>query len=218
MPDRVRRKMRQSPLKLASFWTKGHHDMVFGETRLERIATGTLAAATVIVGASIIADGTPARLLNGISGLTWFASSAMFVIEGRRRGAGGLQWAGVVGLTAAVAFVIRPSDIVLATIGFGGAGALIAATVRKDPLLWAKLVPALYLPLHIGTAVLKAAGRSALGLESSIRTEPPPTTAVVPAIMLGTALLGAWAVSRRFGRWSRDGRTGRVGERGRHSM
>lgn len=179
--------------------------MLYGSTRLERIATGTLAAATVIVGASIVADGTLARALNGVAGITWFASSAMFVIEGRTRGASGPQWVGILGLTAAVAFVIRPSDIVLATVGFGGAGALVASTVRRDPLLWVKMVPALYLPLHIGTAVLKAAGRNALGMESSIRTEPPPTAAVVPAVMLGAAMLGGWIVSRLRARGPREG-------------
>ena len=161
-----------------------------GETRLERIATITLATATVIVGASILADGQLARMLNGVAGLTWFASSAMFIMEGRRRGASGLQWAGVLALTAGVAFVVKPSDIVLAIIGFTPAAVLAAMIVRRDPMLWAKMIPALYLPLHIGTAVLKAAGRSAMGMESSIRSEPPPTAAIVPAVMLAAALAG----------------------------
>lgn len=165
---------------------------ILGETQLERIATGTLAVATVIVGASIVAEGQLSKGLNGAAGLTWFASSAMFIIEGRRRGATSLQWAGVTALTAVVAFVVKPSDIVLATVGFVPAAFAAGMMVKRDPLLWAKFVPALYLPLHIGTAVLKAAGRSALGLESSIRTEPPPTAAVVPAVMLGAALVGGW--------------------------
>lgn len=167
-----------------------------GTTRLERLATGTLAAATVIVGASIVADGAFARGLNGVSGLTWFASSAMFVVEGRRRGAPVMQWAGTVGLTAAVAFLIRPSDLVLATVGFGGAGLVAGLVARRDPIFWAKLIPALYLPLHIGTAVLKAVGRSALGIESGIRTEPPPTAAIVPTAMLVLATAGGWFASK----------------------
>jgi hypothetical protein len=169
---------------------------LIGETRLERGATVTLAIATVVVGASIVADGTLARAQNGVAGLTWFASSAMFVVEGRRRGASPLQWVGILALTAGVAFVIKPSDLTLAIAGFVPAGFVAAMGVRKDPLLWAKMVPALYLPLHIGTAVLKAAGRSALGLESSIRTEPPPTVAVVPAVMLGAALAGGWIAGK----------------------
>lgn len=173
---------------------------ILGTSRLERRATGTLAVATVIVGASIVADGTVARTLNGVAGLTWFASSAMFIVEGRRRGATTLQWAGVLALTAGVAFVIRPSDLMLAMAGFVSAGVLAATIAKRDPMLWAKLIPALYLPMHIGTAVLKAAGRGALGLEFSIRTEPPPTAAIVPAVMLGAAVAGGWVAGRVFKR------------------
>jgi len=170
--------------------------MIPGMTKLEQIATGTLAASTALVGASIVADGMLAKGLNGVAGLTWFASSAMFIVEGRRRGSSPLQWAGTVGLTAVVAFVIKPSDLALATVGFGGAGIVTALLMRRDPMLWAKMIPALYLPLHIGTAVAMAAGRSALGMETSIRTDPPPTAAVVPAVMLAAAVVGGWIASR----------------------
>ncbi|MCO5225919.1 MAG: hypothetical protein M9953_11330 [Thermomicrobiales bacterium] len=171
-------------------------DSILGETRLERITTGTLAIATVVVGASIVADGNLARALNGVAGLTWFASSAMFIVEGRRRGSSSLQWAGITALTAVVAFVIKPSDIVLASIGFVPAAFVAGSMVKRDPMLWAKMIPALYLPLHIGTAVLKAAGRSALGMDASIRSEPPPTAAVVPFVMLAAAMVGGWTVTR----------------------
>lgn len=170
--------------------------MHIGKTRLEQIATGTLAAATVIVGTSIVAEGDLARGLNGIAGLTWFASSAMFLVEGKRRGAPVVQWVGIVGFTAAVAFLIRPTDLVLATVGFGGAGIAAGFVARRDPILWAKMIPALYLPLHIGTAVLKVVGRNMLGVEASIRTEPPPTAAIVPAAMLVSALAGGWIALR----------------------
>jgi hypothetical protein len=167
-----------------------------GENRNERIATMTLMAATVVVGASIVAEGTAARALNGIAGVTWFAASGMFIFEGRRRGATPLQWVGILALTAGVAFVIKPSVLPLAIAGFVPGGFLAGSIARQTPLFWAKMVPALYLPSHIGTAVLKAAGRSALGLEASIRTEPPPTAAIVPAVMVGAAMAGGWIASR----------------------
>lgn len=170
---------------------------ILGETREERIATVTLGAATVLVGASIVADGTLARALNGVAGFTWFASSALFILERRRRGATSLQWIGITALTAVVAFVVKPSDIVLATVGFVPAGLAAGIIGSRNPMLWAKMVPALYLPLHIGTAVLKAVGRSALGMESSIRTEPPPTAAVVPMVMLAAAMVGGF-LARKF--------------------
>ncbi len=89
-----------------------------------------------------------------------------------------------------MAFVIKPTDLTLAVIGFGGAGFVIGMLAKTDPMLWAKLVPALYLPAHIGTAVLKAAGRSMLGMESSIRSAPPPTAAIVPFVMVAAAIAG----------------------------
>jgi hypothetical protein len=166
------------------------------QSTLERIGTGALIAATVIVGASIVLGDAPGRVLNGAGGLTWFVSAALLAAEGRRRGASRSQWAAIVGLTAAVAFVIRPSDLVLASVGFGVAGLAAGLIAKQDVLLWAKLVPAFYLPMHIGTAVLKAAGRSVLGLESSIRTEPPPTAAIVPAVMVAAAIAGGWVAQR----------------------
>ncbi|MCV0404551.1 MAG: hypothetical protein K5924_12725 [Chloroflexi bacterium] len=173
---------------------------ILGETKQERIGTITLAVATVIVGASIVTDGTVSKALNGIAGITWFASSAMFILEGKRRGATGLQWVGIAALTAAVAFVVKPSDIVLATIGFVPAGIAAAMIVGKQPVFWAKMIPALYLPLHIGTAVLKAVVRNAMGNEASIRTDPPPTAAIVPAVMLGAAIVGGFIAKAVMGR------------------
>ncbi len=170
--------------------TTSPQSIIVGDTSLERRATLTLAVATVLVGASIVADGNLARALNGIAGITWFAATAMFIVDARRRGSTLQQWLTILALTAIVAFVVKPSDIVLATIGFTSAGFIAALAGRRHPLLWAKLVPALYLPLHIGTAVLKAAGRSALGMEASIRTDPPPTAVIVPAVMLVAAIVG----------------------------
>ncbi|MGN6032719.1 MAG: hypothetical protein ACTHQE_13780, partial [Thermomicrobiales bacterium] len=71
----------------------------------------------------------------------------------------------------------------------------IGMAAKADPILWAKLIPGLYLPMHIGTAVLKAVGRSALGMEASIRSEPPPTAAVVPFVMVVAAVAGGFLAS-----------------------
>jgi hypothetical protein len=97
----------------------------------------TLMAATVVVGASIVAEGTAARALNGIAGVTWFAASGMFIFEGRRRGATPLQWVGILALTAGVAFVIKPSVLPLAIAGFVPAGLLAGSIARQTPLFWA---------------------------------------------------------------------------------
>lgn len=163
--------------------------------RYEQIGTLTLVTATGIVAASILADGQLAKVLNGVGGLTWFASSALLVMAGRQSQKHRRQWAATIGLTAAVAFVIKPTDLTLATVGFGATGLAMGMAAKADPVLWAKLIPGLYLPMHIGTAVLKAAGRSALGMEASIRTQPPPTAAVVPFVMVVAAVAGGFVAS-----------------------
>jgi len=161
----------------------------------ERIGTGTLVAATVIVGGAIALGNEPGRILNGVGGLTWFASSGLLVLAARKSETYRWQWVATTALTAAVAFVIKPTDLTLAVIGFGGAGLAIGMAAKADPLLWAKLIPALYLPAHIGTAVLKAAGRSMFGMESSIRSAPPPTAAIVPFVMVAAAIAGGLIAS-----------------------
>lgn len=165
---------------------------VLGRTQLERMATNTLVVAAILVGASIIADGTLSRALNGIAGVGWFLSTAMFLVEGHRRGARWIRWLLILALTAVVAYVVRPSDFVLALAGIVPTAALIGLVMGRDELFWAKLVPALYLPMHIGTAVIKAAIRNASGQEASIRTEPPPTAALVPLVMVIAAIIGGF--------------------------
>lgn len=160
--------------------------------RFERSGTALLAFATILVGVSILVGGDTGRVLNGISGIIWFGAAGLLVHAARGVSQQVvLRWA-VVGLTAVVAFVIRPSDMALAVIGFGGAGLAVGLLAQDRELLWVKLVPALYLPLHIGTAVLRSVVRSLSGAEASIRSEPPPTAALVPVLMVVAALLGGY--------------------------
>lgn len=161
--------------------------------KLERIGTGLLVLATLVVAASILAGGDIGRGLNAFGGVCWFLAAGMLVsttVKSSRRPS---MWAIVIGLTVVVAFVVRPSDLVFAAIGFGGAGILVGMLARDRELLWVTLVPALYLPFHIGTAVLKAMVRSMMGIEATIRSEPPPTAAMVPFVMVVAALAGGYA-------------------------
>lgn len=162
--------------------------------RWERIGTGLLISATLVVGASILAGGDFGRALNATGGVCWFLAAGMLVSAARKSSRQPTMWAGVIGLTAVVAFLVRPSDLVLATIGFGAAGILAGLLARDHELLWVTLIPGLYLPFHIGTAVLKATVRSMMGIETSIRSDPPPTAAIVPLMMVAAALLGGYAV------------------------
>lgn len=182
------------------------------EMKLEVVGTIALAAATVIVGASILAGGEAGRVLNGVSGLIWFAAAGALGLAAFRTRPAWLVWAVAVAMTGVVAFLVKPSDLLLAIVGFGVAGAAMAVVAGPHGLLWAKFVVALYLPFHIGAAVAKAMYRSLSGNEAAIRSDPPPTAALVPVAMLLAALGGALIVG-----WARD-RGLQRGWRGDHAL
>jgi hypothetical protein len=89
---------------------------------------------------------------------------------------------------------VKPTDFVPALVGFGLAGMAVSFAAPRYAVLWAKLIVGLYLPFHIGTAVAKAMYRNVTGTEASIRTDPPPTAALVPLVMLAAAIGGAMLV------------------------
>ena len=163
----------------------------------ERLGTTLLLSATLIVGASIVADGGLGRALNGIGGIAWFAAAVFLAVAAAGSTRSPQLWAATVLLTTAVAFVIKPSDLVFAVMGFGVAGAVIVWLAPSHRLLWATLVVALYLPFHIGAAIARMVGRSIVGAEAALRTDPPPTAALVPLVML-TAALGGGLVAQRL--------------------
>ncbi|CAA9564128.1 MAG: hypothetical protein AVDCRST_MAG43-2176 [uncultured Thermomicrobiales bacterium] len=160
---------------------------------LERSGTALLVLATLVVAASILAGGDVGRALNAFGGIGWFLAAGMLVSAAVRSSRQYMTWAAVIGLTAVVAFVVRPSDLILAAVGFGSAGIVVGTLAQNRELLWVTLVPALYLPFHIGTAVLKATVRSLMGTEPGIRSDPPPTAAIVPIVMVVAALAGGYA-------------------------
>lgn len=161
---------------------------------MERTGTIVLMVATLVVAISIVVDGTASRLFNGLGGVAWFASAAILAVATRKTRASIATWGVAFALTALLAFVVTPSDFSRAIVGFGGAGVAIALVSSRNEVLWAKLIVALYLPLHVGTAILKSVWRSVVGGDASIRTDPPPTAALVPMAMLVAAVAGALAV------------------------
>ena len=176
--------------------------------RKERYGTLLLLAAIALVAGSIVSDGVLSRGLISLAGLTWFAAAALLVWSAWRTAREWRLWTLVLGLTALVAFVVRPSDFLPAVIGFGVTGAMAAIAGGSRELLWTKVIVGLYLPMHIGTAILKAGWRDISGSEASIRTEPPPTAALVPLAMFLAALGGGWLVSAWRIRRSQRGNDG----------
>lgn len=188
--------------------------MRFKANRYERIGTVVLLSATILVAISILLNGAPARMFNGVAGIAWFMATALLVMAGWRASRRSSLWLAAIALTAVVAFVVRPTDMWLALFGFGGAGFAIGLVAGDGRVLWGTLLAGLYLPFHIGTAVLKAVGRNLTGSEASIRSEPPPTAAVVPLVMVLAAMTGAamasYLVARReSGQEQSDSTSGR---------
>jgi hypothetical protein len=78
-----------------------------------------------------------------------------------------------------------------AIVGFTLAGAVVASSIRPHSVSWAQVVPAIWLPVHLGVAVAKAIDRAVRDLPNHVRTDPPPTSAFVPMAMVLAAWLGA---------------------------
>jgi hypothetical protein len=149
-----------------------------------------LIAAALLVGGAIAADGQAARTINGIAGLLWIAAGAAVVwsLRGDEGFLPRLLVSG--GLTLTLVLITRPSDYLSAAIGFTVAGAVIAATAPGRERSWAVTVPALWLPVHLAVALARVADRALRDLPAHVRTEPPPTSALVPLVMVIAAWLG----------------------------
>ena len=148
-----------------------------------------LAAAALLVGVAIVWDGAAARVLNGVGGIVWVACAVVMakalLPDPRRVQLGAL----VLALAFVFAVIVRPSDGLIAVVAFGLGGAAIAAVSKSRAVAWGVLLPAIWLPVHLAVAIVRAAFRAVTDGEASVRTDPPPTTAIVPLLMV----LAAWA-------------------------
>lgn len=161
------------------------------------IGAAGLVLAGALVGLAIAADGAVARAVNGVGGLLWLGSLGVLAWSVRREPGRVVGAAAVLGAALALTFLVRPSELVPATLGFAVGGALVAGAARRRELVWALLVPAAWLPVHLGVAVGRAVVRSLTDGTPAVRTDPPPTAALVPLAMVLAAGLGGLAV-RRF--------------------
>jgi hypothetical protein len=170
-------------------------------TRLEPISfkvrpvTG-LIVASFIVAVAILIDGVAARSLNGLGGILWIGSAAWLIRDLRREG---WSWA----IFSVVAFeclilvlFVKPSNLTLAVIGFVVAGFSIAWLAKTRAYEWAVLLPAMWLPVHLFVAICRAVYRAITDGEAAIRSDPPPTAALVPFAMVVSAIAGEWLLDR----------------------
>lgn len=162
---------------------------------LQRIGIPLLALAAALVGVAIVADGGLASATNGAGGILWL-SAAVLIFRGLGWGRGS-RWMVplVVAVTFALVLLVRPRDPLMAIVGFSIGGFLVGGLASRERVRWAAMVPALWLPLHLGVAISRAVLREANGEVASVRTDPPPTAALVPLLMVVSAIAGGLLVS-----------------------
>jgi hypothetical protein len=156
-----------------------------------RMAAAGLIASAAIVGVAILVGGTFSRVLNPIGALLWVGSGVFLALtlpEAQRQVWG---WIGSLAGGFVLGAVVRPAGIGEALVAFAVAGAIVVLVAGDRSGGWALLVPAIYLPVHL----LIGIGRAMLA-NGGVRTDPPPTAAVVPlAMLLGASLAGLLAAS-----------------------
>lgn len=160
---------------------------------IERHAAGVLMAATILVGIAILLDGAAAKTFNGFAGVLWIAVAGVLVGRSLRSG----QWRPIAcALLIALVLVnlAKPSDLLLAVIGFGVGGGLLALATGTRDERGVVLLPALWLPTHLLSAAVRAVALALRGLPAPVRTDPPPTAALVPLAMVVASYLGGMAV------------------------
>jgi hypothetical protein len=161
------------------------------------LGTAILLLAGIVVAVAISTEGAISRTINGVAGVLWIISAWMLISSLRSDAKFWPRLAQVTGICLILVIFVRPSDLALALTGFSAAGAIIAATTGPRGFTWATLLPALWLPVHLGTAVVKAVYRSLTDQQATLRSDPPPTAAIVPFAMIVGAIFGAWLI-RRF--------------------
>ncbi len=162
----------------------------------DRQAVGGLIVFAMIVGVAIALDGPVSKGLNALGGIGWLISTIVILrsfLSAHRRIATGATIAAVVLILATA---VRPFDLVAAIVGFGAAGALVATVAVDKRIVSAALVPAMWLPVHLVIAI----ARSIAGGADRVRTDPPPTAALVPLAMVLSAIAGAAAVEALYRR------------------
>ncbi len=165
---------------------QGTFPITRNDPRSWRTAAAGLILAATIVGVAIVVGGATARILNPIGALLWLASGVLLAlslpsVERRTLGF-------VVAIASGVILgaLVRPGSLVEAVVGFAIAGAVVVFAAGDRSGGWALLAPAIYLPVHlligVGRAIVRGGG---------VRTDPPPTAAIVPlAMLLAAAVAG----------------------------
>jgi hypothetical protein len=162
-----------------------------------------LIIASLLVAASILVGGSVGRGLNGAAALLWVASLIMIW---KQLGADRTRLpviAAAIAITFTLVVLLKPSNLLMAGLGFAVAGILVAVLAGHSHVQWSAIIPALWLPLHltiaIGGALIGADGNS----EIAVRTDAPPTEAFVPFVMVAATLVGGFVGATMRRSWQR---------------
>ena len=161
-----------------------------------RVAAAGLALAAIVVGIAILLGGTSARVLNPLGALLWVASGVLLAVSLPAARRPPLGWLLAIAGGLLLGAVIRPATLPEAILWFAIIGALVVIAAGDRLGAWALLVPALYLPVHLAIGIGRAIVRG-----GGVRTDPPPTAAILPlAMVLAAAIAGTLAavIARRM--------------------
>jgi hypothetical protein len=157
------------------------------DLRSWRTAAAGFVLAAALVGLAIVLGGTTARMLNAVGAVLWLASAVLLAISLPSAPRPVPGWAAAVAAGVMLGAVVRPSGLVEVVIWFALAGAVVVVAAKDQVGAWALLVPAIYLPVHLSIGIGRAIVRN-----GGVRTDPPPTAAIVPlAMLLAAAVAGA---------------------------
>ncbi len=160
----------------------------------ESRASLLLVASAVLVGIAIALDGPVSRAINGVAGIGWFLAAALLVRSNMRKPCGWKVIANAVAVGLVLVLAVKPSDFAWAVVGFTIGGAIVAYSATSDRAKAALVLPALWLPIHLLVAVGRAIDRAIRDLPANVRTDPPPTAALVPLAMVVAAFVGGLIV------------------------
>jgi hypothetical protein len=166
--------------------------------------TSALIAASLVVAVAILVGGSAARGINGIAGVLWIGAAVILIRSLAREPRSVVMFVLVGFECLALVLLVKPSNLLWAAIGFSVGGAAIELFASGRQYDWALLLPALWLPVHLLVAICRALVRALTGGEAAVRSDPPPTAALVPCAMVVSALAGAWLVQRWRNRTSKS--------------
>ena len=102
-----------------------------------------------------------------------------------------------------LSYLIRPTDPFWAAIGFGWGGVAVGFNGRDLGSKMGAMLGALWLPTHLLLAIARADLRNIRDEPATLRSDPPPTAALVPLIMV----VAAWLFASLTAEW-RERRAG----------